>query len=94
VNGDGKIVDMIDKFAKQSGPKIVTSNSGIQQWQESLAQTNKASQVNTFHKNLTIFQLDVTYSVYYITVGSSTCFRCWHPSSGARTTVNAASVID
>ena len=24
--------------------------------------------------NLTIFQLDVTYSVYYITVGSSTCF--------------------
>jgi len=26
--------------------------------------------------NLTIFQLDATYSVYYITVGSSTCFGC------------------
>jgi len=26
--------------------------------------------------NLTIFQLDATYSVYYITVGSSTCFWC------------------
>jgi len=24
--------------------------------------------------NLTIFQLDATYSAYYITVGSSTCF--------------------
>jgi len=44
--------------------------------------------------NLTIFQLDATYSVYYITVGSSTCFGCRHPSSGARTTVNTASSID
>jgi len=26
--------------------------------------------------NLTIFQLDATYSVYYITVGSSTCLGC------------------
>ena len=26
--------------------------------------------------NLTFFQLDATYSVYYITVGSSTCFGC------------------
>ena len=32
---------------------------------------------------LTIFQQDATYSVYYISVGSSTCFGCWHPSSGA-----------
>ena len=31
------------------------------------------------------------YSVYYISVGSSTCFGCWHPSSGARTTVITAS---
>ena len=41
-----------------------------------------------------IFQLDATYSVYYFTVGSSTCFLCWHPPSGARTTVNTASGID
>jgi len=27
------------------------------------------------------------YSVYYIYVGSSTYFGCWHPLSGARTTV-------
>jgi len=44
--------------------------------------------------NLTIFQQDATYSVYYITVGSSTCFGCRHPSSGAHTTVNTASGID
>ena len=31
------------------------------------------------------------YSVYYISVGSSTYFGCWHPSSGARTTVITAS---
>ena len=30
------------------------------------------------------------YSVYYISVGSSTCFRCRHPSSGARITVITA----
>ena len=32
------------------------------------------------------------YSVYYISVGSSTRFGCWHPSSGAGTTVITASV--
>jgi len=32
------------------------------------------------------------YSVYYISVGSSTCFVCWHPSSGARTTAMTAPV--
>jgi len=31
------------------------------------------------------------YSVYYISVDSSTCFGCWHPSSGARTTLITAS---
>ena len=31
------------------------------------------------------------FSVYYIPVGSSTCFGCSHPSSGARTTVITAS---
>jgi len=41
-----------------------------------------------------IFQQDATYSFYYISVGSSTCFECWHPSSGAGTTVNTASGID
>ena len=30
-------------------------------------------------------------SVCYISVGSSTCFGCWHPSSGAGTTVITAS---
>ena len=30
----------------------------------------------------------------YISVGSSTCFRCWHPSSGAGTAVITASGID
>ena len=49
---------------------------------------------DTYRLNLTIVQLDATYSVYYITVGSSTCYGCWHPSSGARTTVNKASGID
>ena len=44
--------------------------------------------------NLITFQQDATYSVYYISVGSSTCFGCWHPSSGARTTVITASGID
>ena len=39
-------------------------------------------------------QQDVTYSVYYISVGSSTCFVCRRPSSGARTTVITASGID
>ena len=42
-------------------------------------------------QNLKIVQQDETYSVYYISVGSSTCFGCWHPSSGARTTVITAS---
>jgi len=44
--------------------------------------------------NLIIFQQDATYSVYYISVGSSTCFGRWHPSSGAGTAVNTASGID
>ena len=42
----------------------------------------------------TTVQQHATYSVYYISVGSSTCFRCWHPSSGAHTTVITASGID
>jgi len=37
--------------------------------------------------NLITVQQDATYSVYYISVGGSTCFGCWHPSSGARTAV-------
>ena len=44
--------------------------------------------------NLIIFQQDTTYAVYYISVDGSTCFGCWHPSSGARTTVSTASGID
>ena len=41
--------------------------------------------------NLIIY---ATYSVYYISVGSTTCFGCWHPSSGAGTAVITASAID
>jgi len=39
-------------------------------------------------------QQDVTYSVYYISVGSSTCFGCWHPTSGAGTTVIIVPGVD
>jgi len=44
--------------------------------------------------NLITVQQDATYSVYYISVGSSTCFGCWDSSSGARATVITASGID
>ena len=45
--------------------------------------------------NLITVQQDATYSVYYISVGSSTtCFGCWHPLSGARTTVITAYSTD
>jgi len=44
--------------------------------------------------NFIIVQQDATYSVYYISVGSSTCLGFWHPSSGARTAVITASGID
>ena len=44
--------------------------------------------------NLITVQQDETYSVYYISVGSSKCFECWHPSPGAHTTVITASGID
>ena len=44
--------------------------------------------------NLVTVQLDATYSVYYITVGSSTCFGCRHPTSGVGTAVITASGID
>ena len=37
---------------------------------------------------------DANFSVFYTSVGSSTCFGCWHPSSRARTTVITASGID
>jgi len=40
-----------------------------------------------------MFQQDATYSVYYISVESSTCFGCWQPSSGARITVNTVYYI-
>jgi len=37
--------------------------------------------------NFITVQQGATYSVYYISVGSSTCFRGWHTSSGALSTV-------
>ena len=43
---------------------------------------------------LIIVQQDETYSVYYISVGSSKYFRWWHPSSGACTTVITAAGND
>jgi len=46
------------------------------------------------YSNLITVQKDATYSVYYISVGRSTCFGCRHPSSGARTTVISAFGID
>jgi len=49
---------------------------------------------NSVFKGLITVQQDMTYSVYCISVGSSTCFGCWHSSSGARTTVITASGID
>ena len=48
----------------------------------------------SFTKIFLTVQQDATYSVYYNSVGSSTCFGCWHPSSGARITVITASGID
>jgi len=56
--------------------------------------TKDSCTVTTKMLNLIIVQQDATYSVYYISVGSSTCFRCWHPSSGAGTAVITASGID
>jgi hypothetical protein len=47
-----------------------------------------------FSFNLITVQQDATYSVYYISVGSSTCFGCSHPSSGAGIAVNIASGTD
>jgi hypothetical protein len=44
--------------------------------------------------NLITVQQDATYSVYYISLGSSTYFGCRRQSSGARTTVITASGID
>jgi len=48
----------------------------------------------TVNMYLITVQQDATYSVYYISVGSSKCFGCWHPSSEDRTTVITASGID
>jgi len=50
--------------------------------------------MNIKKQNLLTVQQDAAYSVYYISVGRSTRFGLWHPSSGARTTVITASGID
>jgi len=49
--------------------------------------THTHGSVNRESNLIIVFQQDATYSVYCISVGSSTCFGCWHPSSGARTAV-------
>ena len=51
-------------------------------------------EVEMTKSNLIIVQQDATYSVYYISVRSSTCFGCWHPSSWAGTAVITAPGID
>jgi len=62
----------------------------------SLTELTRLSDWNLIHIEFWIFlivQKDATYSVYCISVGSSTCFGCWHPSSGAGTAVITASGI-
>ena len=49
---------------------------------------------NILYVYLIIVQQDATYSVYYFSVGSSTSFGCWHPSSGTGTAVITASGVD
>jgi len=51
-------------------------------------------QCNMYNSNLITAQQDATYSVYYISVVSSSFFGCWQLSSGARGTVITASGID
>ena len=71
-----------------AGTAVITA-SGID-W----LQWVKYATIDSVVYNFIIFQQDATYSVYYITVGSSTCFGCWHPSSGAGMAVITASGID
>ena len=63
-------------------------------WQNELTDRFEEAGSNFMQMNLITVQQDATYSVYYFSVGSSTCFECRHPSSGARTTVITASGID
>jgi len=63
-------------------------------WCHDVDRRSKKERTSEYISNLIIVQQDATYSVYYITVGSSTCFGCWHPSSGAGTAVITASGID
>jgi len=62
VNGDGKMVDTIDQFVKQCGSSECYSNSGVQKWQESLADKQSTAGDNLLegslagqkHRNITI----------------------------------------
>ena len=72
--------------------KQFVSGSVTLQTREQFWNKNHQEDHRTF--NLITVQQDATYSVYYISVGSSACFECWHPSSGAHTTVITASGID
>ena len=66
----------------------------ISGWEVSLEPSLSVHRHTVFNFNLMTVRQGATYSVYYISVGSSMCFGCWHPSSGARTTVITASGID
>ena len=63
-------------------------------WNVNRLETKDSCTVTTKMLNLIIVQQDASYSVYYISVGSSTCFGCRHTSSAARTAVITASGID
>ena len=85
-------VETVEEIIKQNN---YLSNAHTAQWEycpSSIFMLPIAE--NEVEYNWITVQEDATYSVYYISVGSSTFFGCSHPSSGAPTTVIAASGID
>ena len=68
--------------------------SGVMSINQNGTETKCTDIITMVEYNLIIVQQDATYSVYYISVGSSTCFGCWHPSLGDHIAVITASVID
>jgi len=81
-----------DQTAQNIEQKCDQTAQNIEQKESILYRNNMQNIIQ--EKNLITVQQDATYSIYYISVGRSTCFGCWHPSSGACTTVITASGID
>ena len=73
---------------------ITDAHTDAQVFQHKLQDLSTSLHKTCNRPNLITVQQDATYSIYYISVGSSTCFGCWHPSPGARTAVIIASGID